>query len=186
MKVIAIVGMTGSGKSDVSQLFVNSGYSRVRFGDITEEHIREKGKEVTVETERIEREKLRKEHGMHAYAKLNLPKIVRALEEGSVVVDGLYSWEEYLFLKEKFPRLIVVAVYAPPDLRYERLVQRDIRALTKEQSQARDIKEIENVNKAGPIAMADYTIMNVGTVHDLHEKYDKFLEWMRENEAEMG
>ena len=102
------------------------------------------------------------------------------------MIDGLYSWEEYLLLKEKFRRLIVIAVYTPPELRYERLVQRDIRALTKEQAQSRDIKEIENLSKAGPIAMADYTIMNVGTMHDLHDNYDKFLEWMRENEAELG
>ena len=145
MKLIAIVGMTGCGKSTVSHLLVDKGYSRIRFGDITEERIKERGGEVSVETERIEREKIRKEHGMHAYAKLNLPRIIRALEEGDVVIDGLYSWEEYQFLKEKFPRLLVLAVYASPELRYERLVGRDVRALTKEQAKERDIKEIENL-----------------------------------------
>ena len=41
MKVAAIVGMTGSGKSEVARLFEESGFSRIRFGDITDEEIKD-------------------------------------------------------------------------------------------------------------------------------------------------
>ncbi len=39
MKVVAIVGMAGAGKSEVARLFEVSGFIRVRFGDVTDEEI---------------------------------------------------------------------------------------------------------------------------------------------------
>jgi len=40
-KVIALVGMAGSGKSEVSRGFEKANYTRVRFGDITDREIRQ-------------------------------------------------------------------------------------------------------------------------------------------------
>ena len=179
MKLIAIVGMAGSGKSELANLFGESGFTIIRFGDITDEILIKKGLEINEENEKKARENLRDEHGMAAYAKLNLEKIEDALKNNHVVIDGLYSWEEYLFLKEKFRHIITLAVYAPPDARYERLVDREVRPLIKEQSRKRDVKEIENLNKSGPIAMADYTIFNVSTLFDLKDNLGKFIEWMK-------
>jgi dephospho-CoA kinase len=185
MKVIALVGMAGSGKSEFSRFFEKKGFKRIRFGDITEEIIKQKGLDVNEANEKIVRESLRKEYGMAAYAKMNLPKIEEALKTGNVIADGLYSWEEYVLLKEKFKKeLIVVALYSPPEMRYERLVDREVRGLTREQSVSRDKGEIENLNKGGPIAMAEYTVLNVGTIYDLQNKFDEFMEWMNEEEEE--
>ncbi|MEM3374673.1 MAG: AAA family ATPase [Candidatus Woesearchaeota archaeon] len=182
MRLIAIVGMTGSGKSELAKLFEKDNYQKIRFGDITTEIIKQKGLVENEQNEKLIRESIRKEHGMAAYAKLNLPKIEELLKRGNVIIDGLYSWEEYLFLKEKFPYMIVLAIYSPPEMRYERLTEREIRGLTKEQAKARDKAEIENLNKAGPIVMADYTLLNVGTLYDLEINYKKFLEWLNEQE----
>ncbi len=179
MKLIAIVGMAGSGKSELANLFEESGFTIIRFGEITDEILIKKGLEITEENEKKARENLREEHGMAAYAKLNLEKIEDSLKNNHVVIDGLYSWEEYLYLREKFRHMISLAVYAPPDTRYERLVDRDVRPLTKEQARKRDVKEIENLNKSGPIAVAEYTIFNVGTLFDLKENLGKFIEWMK-------
>jgi dephospho-CoA kinase len=185
MKLIAIVGMTGSGKSELAKIFEERGFSKIRFGEITMDILKEKGLSINEENERKIRESLRKEHGMEAYAKLNLPKIETAITKNNVIIDGLYSWEEYLFLKSKFGKeLIVLALYAPPDVRYERLVDREVRPLTIEQARGRDKVEIENLNKAAPIAMADYTILNVGTLYDIKDKVDKFFEWMKEMDEE--
>ena len=77
------------------------------------------------------------------------------------MIDGLYSWEEYTFLKEYYgEKFIVVAVWASPETRYARLADREKRGLTREEATSRDKAEIENVNKGGPIAMADITILN--------------------------
>jgi len=181
MKLIALVGMAGSGKSSVAKLF-GKDYSLIRFGDITDEILNKKNLEITEENERDLREKMRAEHGMGAYAKLNLEKIRTGIKKNNVVIDGLYSWEEYLILKKEFPKILLVAVYTPPNLRYERLSERPERTLTKEQGEERDKKEIKNLNKAPPIVMADYTILNVGTEFDLKNNFDKFIEWLEENE----
>ena len=179
MKLIAIVGMAGSGKSELANLFEENSFTIIRFGEITDEILIKKGLEINEENEKKARENLREKHGMAAYAKLNFEKIEDAFKKNHVVIDGLYSWEEYLFLKEKFRHIITLAVYAPPDARYERLVDRKVRPLIKEQSRKRDVKEIENLNKSGPIAMADYTIFNVGTLFDLKDNLGKFVEWMK-------
>ncbi|MDD5039090.1 MAG: AAA family ATPase [Dehalococcoidales bacterium] len=99
MKVVSIVGMAGAGKSEVARLFEQSGFNRIRFGDVTEKEIKKRGLPLNEKNERYIRELLRKEQGMAAYAKLNLPAIDSALNTGDVVIDGLYSWEEYLFFK---------------------------------------------------------------------------------------
>ena len=175
-RVVALVGMPGSGKSEVAYVFVKSGFKRIRFGDITDEAVRQRGLELNEDSERLVREDLRRHHGMAAYAILNLPRIREALKKTDVIVDGLYSWEEYKYLKEKLEgNLITVAVWAPPPLRYERLAGRTIRPLTLEQARSRDYAEIENVNKGGPIAIADYMIINDGTIDSLVQQTDKII-----------
>ncbi|HEY95280.1 MAG TPA: AAA family ATPase [Dehalococcoidia bacterium] len=176
MKVAAIVGMAGSGKSEVANRFEQNGFKRIRFGDITDEEVTRRSVPLNEENERAVREALRSENGMAAYAILNKPKIDDALKVSDVVVDGLYSWEEYLFLKESYGNdFFVIAVWSSPDTRYSRLAARKIRGLTKDESYSRDKAEIENVNKGGPIAMADFTIINESTMENLIAEADRII-----------
>jgi dephospho-CoA kinase len=100
---------------------------------------------------------------MDAYAKLSVPRIDAALKTSNVVVDGLYSWEEYCYLKERYgDDFIIIAVCTSPQTRYGRLGQRKVRPLTKAQAASRDRAEIEKLNKGGPIAMADFTVLKSG------------------------
>ena len=176
MKVVSIVGMTGSGKSEVARLFSDRGFTTVRFGDITDEEVKKLGLKLTEENERPVRERIRKEHGMDAYAKLSLPRIDAALRTSNVVVDGLYSWEEYTYLKNHYgDDFIVVAVWASPKARYARLGSRKIRPLTPEEAASRDRAEIENLNKGGPIAMADFTVLNESSMSDLKKQVERII-----------
>ncbi len=176
MKIVAIVGMVGSGKSEVARVFKDKGFAVVRFGEITDEAIKKQGLPLSEENERPIRESIRKEHGMAAYAKLSVPRIDAALKNANVVVDGLYSWEEYTFLKDYYgDRFIVVAVWAPAPTRYPRLRGRQIRPLTPPQAASRDRSEIENLNKGGPIAMADFTILNDSSINDLKNQVEKVI-----------
>jgi dephospho-CoA kinase len=176
MKIVAIVGMAGAGKSEVAQQFEKSGYTRVRFGDITDDEVKNRGLVLNEANERLVREQLRKEHGMAAYAKLNIPRIDTALKKSDVVADGLYSWEEFVLLKNYYgDSLKLVAVWASPQTRYNRLTSRKVRPLTVEQGQARDRAEIENSNKGGPIAMADYLITNESSLQELLTQTKKVI-----------
>jgi dephospho-CoA kinase len=171
VRAVFIVGMAGSGKSEVARVFETAGFARVRFGDITDEEVRRRGLELNEANERRVREELRREHGMAAYAKLSLPRIDALLQSTDVVVDGLYSWEEYTLLKNHYgDRFTVVAVWASPATRHRRLAGRPIRPLTPQEAVSRDIAEIEQTNKGGPIAMADFTIINDSSLETLQER----------------
>ena len=171
MKVVSIEGMTGAGKSEVSRVFEENGFIRIRFGDLTDEEMKKRGLKPSEENERLVRELLRREHGMAAYAKLNLPRIETALKSANVVIDGLYSWEEYIYLKGRYgENLYLVAVWSSPGTRYARLSTRSSRRLTLEEARSRDRAEIENSNKGGPIAMADFTIINESSIVNLGEE----------------
>ncbi len=176
MNVVAVVGMTGSGKSEVAAVFEKHNYTRVRFGDLTDDEVKRQGLPLNEANERAARESLRKEHGMDAYAKLSLPRIDAGLAKGNVVVDGLYSWEEYRLLKGHYGDAFkVVAVWSSPKVRYERLGKRTVRPLTPEEAAGRDRAELENLNKGGPIAMADRTIRNDGPYAELTRQTEEII-----------
>jgi len=180
MKVVSIVGMAGAGKSEVARLFEEAGFIRIRFGDITDEEVKKRSLELNEQNERYIRELLRKEHGMSAYAKLNLPRIDSALEHSNVVIDGLYSWEEYTWLKDYYGEdFYVVAVWSSLRTRYARLTTRLNRRLTLEEAASRDRTEIENTNKGGPIAMADFTIINESSLENLRKEARKIISSLR-------
>lgn len=178
-KIIAIVGMCGSGKSIASEYFESIGYKKIYLGGITMDKLKEENLEVNPDNEKMMRERLRKEHGMAAYAILSIPKIEELLKTDNVVLDGLYSWDELKILKEKYPEIKVISIVVDKKLRYERLTIREIRPLTNEEAEKRDISEIENLAKGGPIAFADYYILN----NDNMEIYNNELEKIK-NELE--
>ena len=170
MKVVSIVGMTGAGKTEVAKVFEESGFVRIRFGDLTDKEIKKQGLELNEGNERYVRELLRKQYGMAAYAKLNLTRIDETLKHSNVVIDGLYSWEEYTFLKTYYgDDFYVVAVWASPGTRYARLTSRPDRSLTIDEAVRRDVAEVENLKKGGPIAMADFTIINESSLKNLRK-----------------
>ncbi|MFC1939808.1 AAA family ATPase [Chloroflexota bacterium] len=180
MKIVSIVGMAGAGKSVVARLFEDNGYKKIRFGDVTDEEIRKRGLELNEENERYIRELLRREQGMAAYAKLNLPRIDSALKHSNVVIDGLYSWEEYILLKSHYGKgFYVVAVYASPGTRYTWLTRRLERPLSLEEASSRDRAEIENTNKGGPIALADFTIINESSLGNLRKGAERVIAKLR-------
>ena len=180
MKVVSIVGMTGAGKSEVSRVFEQNGFIRVRFGDLTDEEMRRRGLKPNEENERLVRELLRREQGPAAYAELNQPRIEQALKSSDVVIDGLYSWEEYIYLKACYGEdLYLVAVWSSPRTRYARLTSRSSRRLTLEEAISRDRAEIENIAKGGPIAMADFTIINESSLEDLRREAKRIVSVLR-------
>ena len=69
----------------------------------------------------------------------------------------------------------MLAVVVPKGLRHKRVAKRPDRPFNAEQIQERDRSEIENLEKGGPIAMADYYVLNDGSVAELHTALDKIL-----------
>jgi len=183
-KIVFIVGMSGAGKSMVSDELVKKDFVFLRLGQIVLDDIKNNGLELNEANEKKIRESYRKKYGMGAFAVYNIPKFDELLKRSNVVGDGLYSWSEYKILKERYGNsMYVVAVYTPPKLRYKRLENRSIandqkqrfRSFTKEEAQLRDYAEVENIEKGGPIAMADFTIINTGTIDKLKSAVEDIL-----------
>ena len=173
--LVAIVGMPGAGKSEAGAFFRKKNMPVLRFGDVTDDGLREQGLSLTQENEKPFRENLRAELGMGAYAIKMEPRIQKALEESEIAfLDGLRSWEEYVYLKEKFPQLQLLCIIAPSQVRYDRLTGRLERRLTAEEARSRDISELTALHMGPPIAIADWYILNNGTQEELSEKLETF------------
>lgn len=175
--ILAIVGLPGSGKTEATVYVQNKyGWPKVYFGDVTFEEMKKQGLEVNETNERATRERVRREHGMGAYALLSVPKIKELYEKGCVILESLYSWEEYLAVKDAFGDAFkVLAIMASPAVRQERMVKRPVRPLTPEDFVKRDYSQIENLHQAGPIARADFAVINEGTMEDFHAKIDEII-----------
>lgn len=181
-KIIAIVGMCGSGKSVAVNYFLKFNYKKVYFGGITFDKLKEENIEINPENEKIMQIKLRDKYGMAAYAILSLPKIKELIKTDNVVIDGLYSWDELKVLEKEFKeQLIVIAIVADKNIRYKRLENRDFRPYSLIEANKRDIFEIENVAKSGPIAYADYFVINNSDVSILENKLNMILSEIENN-----
>ncbi len=175
LKILAFVGLAGSGKSTAVEHFVKKGYPKVYFGGVVLSAMKEAGIEITAENEKEFREKLREEHGKDVVAKRIIEQIHHLADAGQhrIIADGLYTWTEYKILKTAFPgELTLAAVVAPRHLRYHRLSQREVRPLTSSEAYERDQTEIENLEKGGPIAIADHYIINDGSVENFDAQLD--------------
>lgn len=177
-KAVAVVGMCGSGKSVLCSYFTNLGWSSVYFGGVAVSQLKKNGVPVNEDNERQVREQLRRELGMGAFAIILKEEILDKLARGNVVLDGLYSWSEYVILKELLgDDLIVLAIVTNSGVRKQRLARREVRSLSAEMVDSRDIAEIENSEKGGPIAKADYYVTNNGTEAELKRQFDEFMQW---------
>lgn len=178
-KAVAVVGMCGSGKSVLCGYFKALGWSEVYFGGVTVSQLKKDGIEVNEANERTMREGLRDKYGKGAFAILLKEEICEKLNRGNVVLDGLYSWSEYKILKELLGEdLIILAVVTNNQIRKDRLKNRSVRPLSGEQTDSRDIAEIENSEKGGPIAKADYYVVNNGAESELYAQFEQFMAWL--------
>lgn len=177
--VITFVGMPGAGKSMCVEYLEQKGYPNAYFGGITVDEVKRRGLEVNETNEKEVREELRRVEGPGVMAQRIIPKLDGLAEVGSkiVVADGLYSWTEYKIFKERYgDKALIIAIAAPRKLRHERLATRPVRPLSDKQVTAREYAEIENIEKGGPIANADYTLVNDGQKEELLQKLDDILE----------
>lgn len=177
-KLIAVLGMPGSGKSEVIQ-YLQKKYSwpKVYFGGVTLDEVKRRGLEVNEKNERLVRESLRDEFGEDHYAKVIIKKVDEIKDAPYVLADGLYSWVEYRVLKERFKdKLTLVTIHAAPKIRHARLMNRLVRPLAKEVAESRDIAQLERFLQGNPIALSDFVIINEGSVEKLHTQVDKVIE----------
>lgn len=179
VKIIAIVGMSGSGKSVAVDYLTEKGYPKVYFGGMILKEMEKREIEITPENERKFREEIREREGKDWVVRQAIGEIKDLIEAGQkrIILDGVYSWAEYKILKKEFPsNLTFVAIMTAKKLRYKRVAMRKIRPFSGKEIRERDITEIENLEKGGPIAGADYFVLNNAEILDLKMRIDEVLE----------
>jgi dephospho-CoA kinase len=178
VKIIALVGLTGSGKSTAVDYLTEKGYPKVYFGGIIYQAMKDAGVEITFESQKEFREKIREEEGKDFVVKRAIKQTRDLIASGQhrIVLDGIYSWTEYKLVKHEFPgELTVAAIITPKHQRKSRLAVRAERPLTSAEVDQRDWAEIENLEKGGPIAIADYFITNNGDLGHMQKQIDEIL-----------
>ncbi|HBG81674.1 TPA: hypothetical protein DDW69_02415 [candidate division CPR2 bacterium] len=175
--IIGITGELSSGKDTVSAFLVEEhGFVHVATGDLLRFYIMEHQLgTIDRDLERSTANFLRAEHGADYLARLALEE-----EANKLVVSGLRNPHEVDAVKKKGG--FIIAVLAPIEIRYKRLKARGRLGddVTFEKFKAQEEVEMVNLNPnaqiiSESIAMADYEIVNDGTLADLHQKIEKVL-----------
>ena len=184
IQLLAIVGMAGSGKSVVVDYLTSKNIPKIHFGNMIYQEMAKRGIERTPDgkSEREFREQIRADEGKDWVVRQVITEINDLINAGQkrIVLDGLYSWTEYRTLQHEFPgALTVIAIVAPKALRYDRIAHRPDRPFDATAIRERDYSEIENMEKGGPIAIADYYLLNDGTPTDLENNLQKILKTLQ-------
>lgn len=176
-RAVALVGMPGAGKSICAEYLEQKGFYKFRFGQIVVDEVAQRGLPLTPSTERIVRESLRDAEGINAIAQRALPYLTDALEQHqTIIIDGLYGFGEYKLLNAQLgASMIVLCITCDRALRYARLTERPERPLTVVEAIERDFREIDHLEKGGPIAIADYTLINNGTAEALLQTLEDLM-----------
>lgn len=180
VKILAVVGMSGSGKSVVVDHLTKKHYPEVYFGGMIYKEMEKRGIVRTEdgESEKEFREMIRQTEGKDWVVRQVIGEVKDLIAAGQkrIILDGVYSWTEYKTLKHEFPgSLVFLAIVVDKNKRYRRVANRPERAFDKAAIQERDRSEIENLEKGGPIAAADYYVLNNGTIEELTRDVDVIL-----------
>lgn len=172
--VVGLGGMPGSGKSLVVETAKEMGYAIVTMGDVVREQTRLRGLEPTPQNIGKVMLELRAKEGQYVIAKKCIPKIEEQ-NSYSVLIDGLRSLFEADIFKEHFDSFTLVAVHAPPNIRFERLKARGRSddPPNYEVFRERDMREL-GVGLGNVIAMAEKILVNDNSI-------DGFKALVREN-----
>ncbi len=161
IKLILLTGMPGSGKDTLSDELRRRGYKVIVMSEV----LKERYSKEALPGERLMdfAFRMRKEHGRGVVAKMTLEKI--RPEDRVVIINGVRNWEEVETFRE-FGRAVLIAIHSPPELRYRRLMERRrTEDMKYDDLRKRDFEELE-MGIGAVIALADYVIVNDGTLEE--------------------
>ncbi|MCS7131180.1 MAG: AAA family ATPase [Hadesarchaea archaeon] len=181
--VMGIVGLQGSGKTEVAKVAMGLGIPCVRMGDVVWGEVRRRGLEINETTVGAVADELRRREGLGAIAKRCIPIIERVGRgKRAVVVDGVRGIAEVEEFRRAFgDRFRLLAVWASEKARYSRIVGRgradDIESL--KAFREKDRREL-GWGLGEALALAEAIIVNEGTLEELREKAAEVIKSMLE------
>ena len=183
MKVIGLTGTIGSGKEVVKE-FIKKKYNcyTVTLSDILKAELQKKGKTLDRTALQDLGNEMRKKYGNHILAMLAVEYLGR--DKQAIIIDGIRNLGEVDYLKKKFGNdFKLVAIDAPQEIRFQRIVTRGgedpkvWEEFVKSDERDQGVGELEHgLRVKDCINVADYTIVNDGSLEDLQKKVDETTE----------
>lgn len=181
--IIGVTGTNGSGKGTVVDYLVeHKGFTHFSVRDLIVEEVLKRGLELNRINIGDTGTNLRRENAPSYFVETFLN---RAKEQGidNVVIESIRAVAEEKYLKEHGG--FVVAVDAPRELRYERIVGRgsvtdkvsfeDFCLQEEREYTPADPNDPNQMNFKEVMDNADYTLMNDGTYMEFREKMEEML-----------
>jgi len=171
MRAIIVTGMPGAGKEELLQVAGSMGLPFVRMGDMVREAYAASGKVSEMSLGEYASSQ-RAEFGKDVWARRSMERM-----SGDVfLVDGCRSMDEVSSFRS-LADTVIIAVHAPPSLRYARLVSRGREDAPRDESEflERDRREV-GWGIAEVIALADVMLVNDSSLEDFRKAAGRDLE----------
>ncbi len=187
--ILVVVGLQGSGKEVTANILKESGFHIIELGDIWRELIDRAGIPRTdVKATREFTMQLRVEKGKDIYARYALERIRPGMKD--VAIMGVRSTYELDHLRGNVTGMKLLAIRAPVKLRFERMMKR---AKPEDPKTIEEFRWLETRIKRGYMSdkkeeqyglgavmkLADYTVLNTGTIDELRVKINRILSKIR-------
>jgi len=179
--IIGITGTDGAGKGSVVEYLIQKrGMFHVSGRALITKEIEARGMPVNRDSMRIVGNDLRANRGSDVIVQLAL-ETAAANKQTDFIVESIRSAGEVPALKNVGG--ILIAVDAEQQIRYERIVGRgsttdniSFEKFCELESKEMNDPDPNGMQKAKVMQMADHTIMNDGTLEELHEKIEDWLQ----------
>ena len=172
MRIIIIAGMPGAGKEEFLSVANSIGIPSARMGDAVREFypLSSECRDGISIGEFASAE--RKRFGKNIWAKRTIEK----MSGGLFLVDGCRSMDEVRSFRELSSDVLIIGIYSPPKLRYERLVIRSREDAPKslDEFEQRDSREIA-WGLAEVMALSDIMMVNISSLEEFHSSSEKVL-----------
>lgn len=175
VKLIGLTGTNGAGKGEAAAFFKKKGYVYFSLSDLLREELQKKGKQVTRDNLIEIGNNLRKKFSPDILAKRVMKKI-----KSRAVIDSIRNPREIEYLKKQ-KNFILLSLDAPVELRHERVKKRgrDESATTLQEFIEKEANEMTKQEKRQQLQncmkLADYSVINDGTLENLHKKLEKLV-----------
>lgn len=173
--IIGLTGTNGAGKGEVAAFLKRKGYTYFSLSDLVREELRKKENEVTRNNLIKMGNELREKFGPDILAKRIMKKV-----KHRAVIDSIRNPREVDYLREQ-KDFVLLSIDAPVELRYERVRKRGRKesVATLEEFIKKEEEEMTDHEKRQQLLncmkMADHTLINDGSLEDLHKKLEELL-----------
>jgi dephospho-CoA kinase len=180
--ILGVTGTNGAGKGAVVDYLIQKGFEHYSLRDLITEEVMRRGLEVNRPNMGAVGTDLRRIHGP-AYFTDTFIRHAEELGVKNIVMESIRTLSERENIRAHGG--FVIGVNAPEQVRYERITARktetdrvsfeEFRAQEDAEYYTKDPSDPAQMNVLGVLESADYTLVNDGSLEELHHKIDTML-----------